>query len=148
DDGEPTGRQPDVDPDDTVVVMYSSGTTGRPKGVQLTHRNLLAHTRNALGDIDYAPGSDMMLIAMPMFHVGGTSYALFGIGTGTTGYIIREVEPGALVAAAQAGVTHVFLVPAVVAGLLNAGPEAMAIFRGLKHFVYGAAPMPLPILRG
>ncbi len=148
DDGEPLGKQPDASAEDTVVVMYSSGTTGRPKGVQLTQRNLLAHTRNAMGEIVYDPSDDMMLIAMPMFHVGGSSYSLFGIATGTTGYIIRDVEPGALIAAAQAGVTHVFLVPAVVAGLLQAGPEVMAMFRGLKHFVYGAAPMPLPILRG
>ncbi len=146
--GEPVDLQPDVSPDDTAVVMYSSGTTGRPKGVQLSHRNLIEHTRNAVGDIAYDPDVDMMLIAMPMFHVGGTSYALFGVATGTPGYIIREVEPGALLAAAQAGVTHVFLVPAVVAGLLNAGPDAMRIFAGLKHFVYGAAPMPLPILQG
>ncbi|MGJ9412599.1 long-chain-fatty-acid--CoA ligase [Aeromicrobium sp. CF4.19] len=144
---DPIDRRADVEPDDPCLVMYSSGTTGRPKGVVLTQHNMVVHTRNAIGDIVYGEG-DMMLIAMPMFHVGGSSYALFGPATGTPGYVIREVDPQLLAQAMMAGVTHAFLVPAVVAGLLQAGPDAMALFSRLKVFTYGAAPMPLPVLRG
>lgn len=143
----PVERQPDVDPHDTCLVMYSSGTTGRPKGVMLSQHNMVVHTRYAGGDVEYGQG-DMMLIAMPMFHVGGSSYALFGPATGTHGYIIREVDAALLAGAMMAGVTHAFLVPAVVAGLLQAGPQAMGLFSRLKVFSYGAAPMPLPVLRG
>ena len=143
---EPIDRQPDVTPHDPCLIMYSSGTTGRPKGVVLTQHNMVTHTRNAIGDVDYA-GGDMMLIAMPMFHVGGSSYALFGTATGTPGYVIPEVNPQLLAKAMVEGVTHAFLVPAVVAALIQAGPEAMALFGRLKVFAYGAAPMPLPILR-
>jgi len=145
-DSEPIDRQPDVTPNDPCLIMYSSGTTGRPKGVVLTQHNMVTHTRNAIGDIEYA-GGDMMLIAMPMFHVGGSSYALFGTATGTPGYVIPEVNPQLLAKAMIEGVTHAFLVPAVVAALIQAGPEAMALFSRLKVFAYGAAPMPLPILR-
>ncbi|TXL56588.1 long-chain-fatty-acid--CoA ligase [Aeromicrobium terrae] len=144
---EPVDRQPDVDPHDPCLVMYSSGTTGRPKGVVLTQHNMVTHTKNAMGDIEYSDG-DMMLIAMPMFHVGGSSYALFGPATGTAGYVISEVTPELLAGAMIAGVTHAFLVPAVVAALLQAGPDAMGLFSRLKAFSYGAAPMPLPVLRG
>ena len=144
---EPVDRQSDVDPHDPCLVMYSSGTTGRPKGVVLTQHNMVQHTLNAMGDVEYGDG-DIMLIAMPMFHVGGSSYALFGPATGTHGYVIREVDPQLLAGAMMAGVTHAFLVPAVVAGLLQAGPEAMGLFSRLKVFSYGAAPMPLPVLRG
>jgi acyl-CoA synthetase (AMP-forming)/AMP-acid ligase II len=143
---EPVDRQPDVTPDDVCLVMYSSGTTGRPKGVMLTQHNAVTHTRNSLGGIDYDDG-DVMLIAMPMFHVGGSAYALAGPATGTGGYIISEVDAQLLAGAMLAGTTHAFLVPAVVAALLQAGPEAMALFSRLKAFSYGAAPMPLPILR-
>lgn len=144
---EPVDRQPGVEPSDVCLVMYSSGTTGRPKGVMLTQHNMVEHTRHATGDVEYAPG-DTMLVAMPMFHVGGSSYALFGPATGTHGYVIREVDAALLAGAMAAGVTHAFLVPAVVAGLLQAGPQAMQLFSRLKVFSYGAAPMPLPVLRG
>ncbi|MGH3457541.1 long-chain-fatty-acid--CoA ligase [Aeromicrobium sp.] len=144
--GEPIDRQDDVSPADPCLVMYSSGTTGRPKGVVLTQHNMVTHTGSAMGDIEYGDG-DMMLIAMPMFHVGGSSYALFSPATGTGGYIIPEVDAQLLAKAMMAGATHAFLVPAVVAALIQAGPEAMGLFSRLKAFAYGAAPMPLPILR-
>ena len=144
--GEPTDRQSDVEPGDPCLIMYSSGTTGRPKGVVLTQHNMVTHAHNSLGDVDYSDG-DMVLIAMPMFHVGGSAYALAGPATGTVGYIIPEVDAQQLAMAMMAGATHAFLVPAVVAALIQAGPEAMALFSRLKVFAYGAAPMPLPILR-
>lgn len=145
--GEPLEQAADVTVDDPVVIMYSSGTTGRPKGVLLTHRNLVAHTEAADTGVVYGEDAKM-LIAMPMFHVGGTSYAMFGLKNQVPGYIIRDVEPTALAGAMKAGVTHAFLVPAVVAMLLQAGPEAMQLFSRLRGFSYGAAPMPLTILRG
>ncbi|GAA3542199.1 long-chain-fatty-acid--CoA ligase [Aeromicrobium flavum] len=145
--GEPLDQSEQVSADDPVVIMYSSGTTGRPKGVLLTQRNLVAHTANADAGIEYGEGAKM-LIAMPMFHVGGTSYAMFGIKNRVPGHIIREVEPSALAGAMMSGVTHAFLVPAVVAMLLQAGDEAMKLFSGLRGFSYGAAPMPQTILRG
>lgn len=143
---EPADRQSDVDPQDVCAVMYSSGTTGRPKGVQLTQHAMVEHSRNGLGDTVYEDG-DMMLVAMPMFHVGGTSYALLGPVVGIPGYIISEVDAQQLAGGMIAGCTHVFLVPAVVAGLIQAGPQAMELFSRLKAFGYGAAPMPLPVLR-
>lgn len=141
-----TDRQPDVDPEDICVVMYSSGTTGRPKGVQLSQHAMVQHSINGIGDATYDDG-DMALVAMPMFHVGGTSYALTGPAIGIPGYIISEVDATLLAGGVMAGCTHVFLVPAVVAALIAAGPAAMGLFSRLKGFGYGAAPMPLPVLR-
>ncbi len=145
--GTPTDRAADVDPSDISVVMYSSGTTGRPKGVQLSQAAMVQHSINGLGDATYDGSEDMMLVAMPMFHVGGTSYALLGPVVGVPAYIIAEVDAMLLAGGMMAGCTHVFLVPAVVAALIAAGPQAMALFSKLKAFGYGAAPMPLPILR-
>lgn len=143
---EPIGRDPEVEPDDVCLVMYSSGTTGRPKGVMLTHHNFEVHTVNASKGIDYDEG-DIPLIAMPLFHVGGTSYAMFSIAYGLTGYMTREPDAQSLAGGIMAGATHAFLVPAVVAGILAAGEQATALFGRLKYFLYGAAPMPLPLLR-
>src|SRR5699024_7388500 len=83
--GEPLEQAEDSSVDDPIVIMYSSGTTGRPKGVVLTQRNLVAHTDNADTGIEYGPDAKM-LVAMPMFHVGGTSYAMFGIKNRVPGH--------------------------------------------------------------
>ena len=142
----PAGRGREVTAADLWLVMYSSGTTGRPKGVMLSHRNIVAHTRNtaSLGPIGPA---DRNLVAMPLFHVGGTSYAMFGVYTGTPTTFTREPDPASLLAAFASGATHAFLVPAVVSGLLAGGEAAIAALSGLKYLLYGAAPMPLPVLR-
>lgn len=142
----PLDRDPEVTPDDVCVVMYSSGTTGRPKGVQLTQLAMVRHCINGVGDTRYAEG-DMMLVAMPMFHVGGTSYALLGAALGVPAYVVSEVDAALMAGGILAGCTHAFLVPAVVAALVTAGPEAMALFGRLKAVGYGAAPMPPPVLR-
>ena len=142
----PAGRCREVTGEDLWLVMYSSGTTGRPKGVMLSHRNIVEHTRNA---VPVAPlgQDDRNLVAMPLFHVGGTSYALFGIYAGAASTFTREPDPASLLAAFAAGATHAFLVPAVIAALLTAGEKAIAALSGLKYLLYGAAPMPLPMLR-
>jgi acyl-CoA synthetase (AMP-forming)/AMP-acid ligase II len=131
--------------DDLWLVMYSSGTTGRPKGVMLSHSSIVAHTRNAVPVAPLGPG-DRNLVAMPLFHVGGTCYALFGIYAGAPSTFTREPDAASLLAAFAAGATHAFLVPAVVAALLAAGEPVIEAMAGLKYLVYGAAPMPLPVL--
>jgi acyl-CoA synthetase (AMP-forming)/AMP-acid ligase II len=142
----PADRGPGVTGEDLWLVMYSSGTTGRPKGVMLSHRNMVAHARNAVPLAPMEPG-DRNLVAMPLFHVGGTSYAMFGIYTGVPTTFTREPDPASLLAAFRSGATHAFLVPAVVSGLLAGGEAAIAALSGLKYLLYGAAPMPVPVLR-
>ncbi|CAN7226290.1 long-chain-fatty-acid--CoA ligase [Mycolicibacterium frederiksbergense] len=142
----PVDRAPEVDPGDTVVVMYSSGTTGRPKGVALSHANLIAHTVNAFDDWPFNEG-DKNLVAMPLFHVGGTSYMQFGLHNGAPSYMTRDVDGAALAGGILAGANRTFLVPAVLAKVLETGPDAVKLFGALKTFAYGASPMPLPLLR-
>ena len=143
---DPMGRGEDVEADDVCLVMYSSGTTGRPKGVMLTHANMVAHTLAAHDGWEFQPGQKSM-VAMPLFHVGGSSYVLFGIHDGIPSVMTREPDAASLGGAIMAGATATFLVPAVLAQVLRSGPEAVALFGRLTTFTYGAAPMPLPLLR-
>jgi acyl-CoA synthetase (AMP-forming)/AMP-acid ligase II len=142
----PVGRSPETQPDDVAVIMYSSGTTGRPKGVALTQANLVAHTVNAFSDWTLG-GGDKNLVAMPLFHVGGTSYMQFGLHHGAPTYMTREVDGAALAGGILAGANRTFLVPAVLAKVLETGEDAVKLFAALKTFAYGASPMPLPLLR-
>jgi acyl-CoA synthetase (AMP-forming)/AMP-acid ligase II len=142
--------QPDegnrVDPGDPCLVMYTSGTTGRPKGAQLTHRSVSAHSEACAVALPLG-AEDVNLVAMPLFHVGGSGYAQVGIYAGAHTILLREPTPAALFGAIAGGATHAFLVPTVIHGVLAAGERAIAAFGGLKLVAYGAAPMPLPMLR-
>ncbi|WP_134764775.1 long-chain-fatty-acid--CoA ligase [Nocardioides sp. 1609] len=142
----PVSRQPDVTPEDTCLVMYSSGTTGRPKGVMLSHRNMVSHTRSAHDGWSFEPG-DKCMVAMPLFHVGGSSYVLFPINDGVPSVMTRDPDGASLAGAILAGANRTFLVPAVLAQVLQTGPDAVRLFGALKTYTYGAAPMPPPLLR-
>lgn len=143
---EPRDRGADVTPEDTVLIMYSSGTTGRPKGVMLSQRNMIEHTLNAHDGWGFDEG-DKNMVSMPLFHVGGSSYVLFGIHDGVPSVMTRDPDGASLAGAIMAGANRTFLVPAVLAQVLQGGPDAVRLFGNLKTYCYGAAPMPLPLLR-
>lgn len=134
-----------LDPNETALVIYSSGTTGRPKGVLLSQRALVNHAANLAPAFPFADG-DANLVAMPLFHVGGIGYALFGIRSGAPTFLTREPDAATLIGAVRAGATHAFFVPPVIARFLQAGEAATAAIAGLRYIVYGAARMPLPLL--
>ncbi len=142
----PTDRSDDVDPGDVAIIMYSSGTTGRPKGVELTQANMIAHTVNAHEGFEFDEG-DKNMVSMPLFHVGGSSYVQFGIHDGVPSVMTRDVDGAALAGAIFKGANRTFLVPAVLAKVLESGEDAVKLFSALKTYGYGASPMPLPLLR-
>ncbi|PRC43505.1 long-chain fatty acid--CoA ligase, partial [Mycobacterium sp. ITM-2017-0098] len=142
----PVERSDDVEPGDVAIIMYSSGTTGRPKGVELTQANLIAHTINAHEGFEFDEG-DKNMVAMPLFHVGGSSYVQFGIHDGVPSVMTRDVDGMTLAGAILKGANRTFLVPAVLAKVLESGEDAVKLFSALKTFAYGASPMPLPLLR-
>jgi acyl-CoA synthetase (AMP-forming)/AMP-acid ligase II len=136
----------DIDPDDVCLVMYTSGTTGNPKGAQLTHRSVNAHSAACCATMSIGPGSTV-LVPMPLFHVGGSSYVQVAVHGGATTILLREPAPAALFGAIASGATHTFVVPTIIHGVLGAGENAVAAFGALKSIAYGAAPMPVPMLR-
>ncbi|WP_043716588.1 AMP-binding protein, partial [Kutzneria sp. 744] len=77
----PAEIDPEVRSEDPVLVMYSSGTTGRPKGILLSHANVISHARNT-GEAMPVEGDSRSLVAMPLFHVGGSCYAMSGFREG------------------------------------------------------------------
>jgi acyl-CoA synthetase (AMP-forming)/AMP-acid ligase II len=145
-DSQPPATAAPVAETDTALVIYSSGTTGHPKGVVLSQRALVAHTVNARAGFPFRAG-DKNLVAMPLFHVGGVCYAFVGIRAGVPSLMTREPDAASLLGGFAAGATHTFFVPPVIAGLLAAGEPAAAAVSGLRYLGYGAAPTALPLLR-
>ncbi|MCY7342130.1 MAG: long-chain-fatty-acid--CoA ligase [Pseudonocardia sp.] len=134
-------------PDDCFVQLYTSGTTGFPKGAMLTHRALLAHSSHVMADFDLGPDA-IVQVAMPLFHVGGTSYALLAIYCGARIVLMRLPDPAAVLEMIESeAVTHTFLVPALMAAMTQVPGAADRDCSSLRALSYGASPMPLPVMR-
>ena len=143
----PDGRVHPAAPGDCFVQLYTSGTTGFPKGAMLTHRGMLAHARNVSASQDFGPDSRVQ-VAMPLFHVGGTSYALIAFSAGVRIYMLRLPDPAVALAMLEAEkITHTFYVPALMAAMLQVPGAAERDYSSLKALSYGASPMPLPVMR-
>jgi acyl-CoA synthetase (AMP-forming)/AMP-acid ligase II len=135
------------DADECFVQLYTSGTTGHPKGAMLTHRSLAAHNAGAIQGFGFS--EDMVnMVAMPLFHVGGTSWALAAMSVGGHTVVVREVVPRAVLdEIVDREVTHAFFVPAVYGFLLDVPDVATRDYSALRCLGYGGSPMPLPLMR-
>jgi acyl-CoA synthetase (AMP-forming)/AMP-acid ligase II len=144
---EPDARVQPTAPDGCFVQLYTSGTTGFPKGAMLTHRGMLAHSRNVSASQDFGPDSRVQ-VAMPLFHVGGTSYSLMAISLGARIFMMRMPDPAAALAMLESErITHTFFVPALMAMINQVPGAAERDYAALKALSYGASPMPLPVMR-
>jgi long-chain acyl-CoA synthetase len=133
-------------PDDVAFQLYSSGTTGRPKGVMLTNENFFALLPVAKDMWEISPET-VNLVAMPLFHIGGGGWATAGMYEGCSSVIVRDLDPAALVRMiGDLGITHAFLVPVALQFMLMVpGVEEMD-FSTLRVFVYGASPISEEVL--
>jgi fatty-acyl-CoA synthase len=137
-------------PDDPVLQLYTSGTTGRPKGAQLSNRNLFV-LRKASIDHDLPwqkfEADDCVLGAMPIAHIGGTGPGPIALVNGVRLYVLPEFTPLGMIEGIEAGATLSFLVPAALQMLIQHPRAAEADFSRLRYLMYGAAPMPLELLK-
>jgi len=132
--------------DDVAFQLYSSGTTGRPKGVMLTNDNFFSLLPLAK-DMWELSADSVNLIAMPLFHIGGGGWAIAGMFEGCTSVIFRELDPEALIRTIeQQRITHAFLVPAVLAFVLMVPGVDEADYSSLQIVVYGASPISEDVL--
>jgi acyl-CoA synthetase (AMP-forming)/AMP-acid ligase II len=129
--------------------MYTSGTTGRPKGAMLTHQGLLRNGRMATDWLLGLAESDVALAVMPLFHVGGMWYYFFpAFAHGCTTVLLPEFSAGAVVdAVPKYGVTYAHLVPTMINALLAQPGMADADFSRFRVVFYAGSSMPLELLR-
>ncbi|MFI0405366.1 class I adenylate-forming enzyme family protein [Actinomadura sp. 3N508] len=135
---------------DVAWLMFTSGTTGRPKGVRLTHKSLLAGIEVSASGRPVRPG-DVFLTPFPLCHVAGYQVMLHHLFR-RHAVVLRRFTPAALVEAARRHVvTSLSLAPTMLEDLLahvEADPAARDVLRtSLRVISYGSAPMPVPLLR-
>ena len=140
---------PDIPNDSPALIMYTSGTTGRPKGAVLTHANLTGQTMTGLYTNGADINSDVGFIGVPFFHIAGIGNLLTGmlLGIPTVIYPLGAFDPGQLLdVLAAEKVSGLFLVPAqwqAVCAEQQARPRELR----LRVMSWGAAPAPDALLR-
>ena len=140
-----------VAPEDTALLLYTSGTTGRPKGVMLTSANLMRSRRklaeSAMGWNEWKEG-ETNLVAMPAAHIGGTGWGLVGLINGVKNVVAREFNPfEVLEFIERERIAKMFMVPAALQFVVRL-PRAREIdYSSLTHMLYGASPMPVALLQ-
>ena len=135
-----------VSPDAVTMQMYTSGTTGHPKGAQLTHRNFMTLFETAARDWGRWSEDDVVMVAMPLFHVAGGEWGQLALYVGAKAVIMPEVDPGAILRTiAEQRVTKSLFVPAVLLFLLQHPDCGRTDFSSLEEIYYGASPIPLDL---
>ncbi|MES2272286.1 MAG: long-chain-fatty-acid--CoA ligase [Pseudomonadota bacterium] len=136
-------------PDDVVFQVYTSGTTGRPKGALLTNANLLGlRAPGYRAGLKWFPNRySSTAIVLPIAHIAGTAYALFGFYAGGTVAILREFDPGEVLRLIeQESITHLLLAPSALQMVAEHPAVATTNLSCLAIITYGAAPMPAALL--
>jgi acyl-CoA synthetase (AMP-forming)/AMP-acid ligase II len=137
----------DVEDDELAALLYTSGTTSLPKGVKLTHGALTGYI---MGANDAADGEDhgRMCLAAPLYHIAGLTSLLNALYSGRVTVMMSQFEPDAwLEAVATHRVSHAFLVPTMLAKVLESEKLDSADLTSLEALTYGAAPMPPAVIK-
>lgn len=138
---------PEDDEDATTVIMFTSGTTSIPKGVQLTHDSfstfLLTNVTPADPDV-----AETNLLTVPMYHVAGLQAALAAVFGGRTLVVMPQFDPEVwMTLAVERQVNRAMLVPTMLKRVMDHPRFGEYDLSSLDVITYGAAPMPLPVIR-
>jgi long-chain acyl-CoA synthetase len=140
---DPGGRG---EPGDVIVQMYTSGTTGVPKGVLTTHSNLAAaaHTSPWWG----FDARSISLTPLPLFHIGGIGWAYCGLWHGATTVLVSDFRPEQVVDTLERqAVTNAIFVPTMLQLLAAVPGAADRDYSALRTIVYGASPITTTVLK-
>ncbi|MCC6920176.1 MAG: fatty acid--CoA ligase [Alphaproteobacteria bacterium] len=135
--------------DDPMLQLYTSGTTGRPKGAMLSNKNLLHGRRNPDMPAWYQVNdTDISLQAMPNFHIGGAGWGSLSLCAGAKTVVAREFSPAGVIDFIQNDrISKMFMVPAAMQIVVRDPRARETDWSCMKYLIYGASPIPLALLQ-
>ncbi|MDG5483845.1 class I adenylate-forming enzyme family protein [Mycolicibacterium gadium] len=142
---EPAAEFPD--PEDVGVVLFTSGTTSRPKAVELTHSNLTSYITGTV-EFDGAQPDDAALICVPPYHIAGVSAALSNLYAGRMMVYLPQFDPSEWVRLVRdEGVTSATVVPTMLDRIVSALESEPVALPTLRTLAYGGSKVALPLVR-
>ena len=142
---EPAAEFPD--PEDVAVVLFTSGTTSRPKAVELTHNNLTSYITSTVEFASAEPG-DAALICVPPYHIAGVSAALSNLYAGRKMVYLRKFDPQTWIRLASAeAVTSATVVPTMLDRIVTELETNPTPLPALRTLAYGGSKVALPLVR-
>lgn len=136
-----------ADPDDVGVVLFTSGTTSRPKAVELTHNNLTSYITTTV-EFDSAEPGDAALICVPPYHIAGVSAALSNLYSGRKMVYLPQFDAAEWVRLVRdEGVTNATVVPTMLDRIVTALEVQSVSLPTLRNLAYGGSKVPLPLVR-
>ncbi|WP_333892850.1 fatty acid--CoA ligase family protein [Mycolicibacterium gadium] len=142
---EPAAEFPD--PEDVGVVLFTSGTTSRPKAVELTHNNLTSYITGTI-EFDGAQPDDAALICVPPYHIAGVSAALSNLYAGRKMVYLPQFDPSEWVRLVRdEGVTSATVVPTMLDRIVSALESEPVALPTLRTLAYGGSKVALPLVR-
>lgn len=136
-----------VTEDDLIWQMYTSGTTGRPKGAMITHRNLIADVAGCLVEQEFKAG-DRCLINAPVYHAAAVMCSINAWAIGGTVMMKRDFDPTQMLKSISTEkITHSLMIPVMIQFLLLNPEIKNADFSTLKYIIYGASSIPVDVLK-
>jgi long-chain acyl-CoA synthetase len=147
---EPTAETAAVEDSDTAVILYTSGTTGKPKGAELSHLNLLRNADVSARTNTTVGRGDVVLGALPLFHSFGQTVSLnASVLVGATLTLVPKFDPAeALATMVRDEVTHFYGVPTMYGALLHHPGREDFDTSSLRVCMTGGSSMPVEVLRG
>lgn len=139
----------DLAEDDLAAILYTSGTTGRPKGAMLTHGNLVANTASVREALRWEAGRDTILLVLPMFHAFAATVGMLApLIAGCAFVPLRKFDPEQVARSVHMSGATVFLgVPSMFTVLLKLKADRVALFESLRYCVSGGAALPVETLQ-
>jgi long-chain acyl-CoA synthetase len=140
-----------IDYEDVALQLYTSGTTGYPKGAMLSHRAMLKPRilqKQADDEWNRWGEGEVSLVAMPVFHIGGTGWGIMGLYNGAKGVVAREFDPNKVLDFIEADrISKMFMVPSAMQIVVRQPRAREVDYSCLKFMMYGASPIPLDLLK-
>ena len=131
-----------------LFQMYTSGTTGNPKGALISQKGIMSLITNGMDNLGPFDPNDVNLVCMPLFHIAGSAWLFFGLASGSKNILLVDINPEKILDIIEnSNVATTLMVPAVIQMVVAAAEKNSKVFKNVKNIVFGASPMAVDTLK-